>query len=1145
MRKSSTTNIFNGGLIMDLNPLTTPNNVLTDALNATLITYNGNEYALQNDMGNGRVETAYLPEGYIPLGTAELGGIIYIVSYNPLIKKCQIGSFPSPERIFLPSELQQVVGQQIITNNFYTNNSLHITSPYIRLILLDQILYPGDKFIVNCSNLDSENTSILSAYGNQEHNHNLDPRYLKLKIISIQDNGTITDLTDQLIWYDNDYYINDDQYQEDSTQLDIDEYRNLVTSNYNVFSSKVSGKLAVIAQLECIDTFSVAWNALKDSNSKWNIYLLLNWTYENEESRNKINLYGVYYNSNNESKEIVLSYPVNSEPGYSSTDILAVSPDTVFLNPVVSESNFGKIQLKDQSNELNINYDDSNSLRLNDGTDNQFILSTPVYTQTGDEPNNELTLEVYPTMPFGILDWLKQTFTIDLGLLGSGEIKLERYKYYVEDNIITLSYGISAYPELNKEVSSVQFAFYSINDDLVRQINEGINIDNVRYIKQINEEQEEVTYESTDSGETLLKAIRPDLESETPAYSFSLENQSSYSGNFTKVINKEDLGESISSAYLVEIAIDYNNSEKIYYYYRIMYTTDIFNSRYITVDDFSNIVLNDVLEESEFTTIENEKVNLFENIITEMEKSESDIETQIPSYQETQLTTNDQYYIKVNASISISYDLKYNLSVGQDTFDVTLTCGKGQNGVSQSCSGEVKSNNIQLTELDNLTSINPGSNEVTPSDNTITINSKNYTIKVPIYLSYDTPITVNVPYELVRAICNYVWLAVGGYDHECKFKLFDSWRGNELCSSGAGKDDDLDQSFSSYTEVYSYLQKLLDETDFLIVPIITYKSGKKGEEFTECEFHSDGDWVYKLRNNEQEQGSSRSVAVFYAMKRTNGDVLLFTFDRSLTTTSSSTATLFGESSLSLNYTTQGEFHEGDPHHYSPVAVLSSPLQNYLASNISTTPDTEENVVTGPYGYFNNYYKVVEVNSTHQIYQLTTVNYYDEIIHTLTVKGEDMPYNKSLKIKGTTIPLKSDLNIKNLQYIAKGKATSDYQYQNRISLMSIINRITTLDPNMQFVKVGNEYKQTSINPKRIYDKNFNILAYLKIPTNVTSSPAESWDITRDSKMLLSGDSGYIRVSTDYTQGNYWFNAWNEEQSIKARNAAKRIHSTDIY
>ena len=60
MSKLEATNVFSEGLITDLNPITTPNNVLTNALNATLITMNGNEFVLQNDLGNGRVETAKL-----------------------------------------------------------------------------------------------------------------------------------------------------------------------------------------------------------------------------------------------------------------------------------------------------------------------------------------------------------------------------------------------------------------------------------------------------------------------------------------------------------------------------------------------------------------------------------------------------------------------------------------------------------------------------------------------------------------------------------------------------------------------------------------------------------------------------------------------------------------------------------------------------------------------------------------------------------------------------------------------------------------------------------------------------------------------------------------------------------------------------
>ena len=110
-------NTFSGGLVMDLAPDTTPNTVLTSALNATLVTFNGNEMQLQNDMGNGRVETARLPEGYIPVGTCEFGDIIYIVSYNPLTNKSQIGCFPSPERNISSEEVGST-GQTLSSADF-------------------------------------------------------------------------------------------------------------------------------------------------------------------------------------------------------------------------------------------------------------------------------------------------------------------------------------------------------------------------------------------------------------------------------------------------------------------------------------------------------------------------------------------------------------------------------------------------------------------------------------------------------------------------------------------------------------------------------------------------------------------------------------------------------------------------------------------------------------------------------------------------------------------------------------------------------------------------------------------------------------------------------------------------------------------
>ena len=89
------TNTFSEGMIKDINPINVPQTALTDCKNGTIITYNGNEFSLQNDMGNCELINCKLPTGYVPVGMKEYGGILYIVSYNPVLNKTEIGSYPS------------------------------------------------------------------------------------------------------------------------------------------------------------------------------------------------------------------------------------------------------------------------------------------------------------------------------------------------------------------------------------------------------------------------------------------------------------------------------------------------------------------------------------------------------------------------------------------------------------------------------------------------------------------------------------------------------------------------------------------------------------------------------------------------------------------------------------------------------------------------------------------------------------------------------------------------------------------------------------------------------------------------------------------------------------------------------------------
>ena len=49
-------NTFSEGINYDLNPLVTPSNTLSDCVNGTLLTFNGDELVLQNDAGNSRIK---------------------------------------------------------------------------------------------------------------------------------------------------------------------------------------------------------------------------------------------------------------------------------------------------------------------------------------------------------------------------------------------------------------------------------------------------------------------------------------------------------------------------------------------------------------------------------------------------------------------------------------------------------------------------------------------------------------------------------------------------------------------------------------------------------------------------------------------------------------------------------------------------------------------------------------------------------------------------------------------------------------------------------------------------------------------------------------------------------------------------------
>lgn len=262
--KKEAINTFGDGLIMDLHPLTTPNSVLTNCLNGTIITYNGNEFVLQNDIGNGKVGTAYLDKGYVPVGIKEHGGIIYVASHNPITGKSQIGSFPSPQQLFNAEDLN-IKALELSFGAFIGQIEAPTGSPAIPSIKLehyktpifqdsttgkDKIFHPGDNFVITTRSITS---NVLQG---------IKDGFIQLRLGVVNKDGTLEYLdNNSLRQYS--YTINNSLTNTVAlwiyplpTNVKIEDILRTYDA-VQVFTGKSSGALVVSVELQTFDTFNL------------------------------------------------------------------------------------------------------------------------------------------------------------------------------------------------------------------------------------------------------------------------------------------------------------------------------------------------------------------------------------------------------------------------------------------------------------------------------------------------------------------------------------------------------------------------------------------------------------------------------------------------------------------------------------------------------------------------------------------------------------------------------------------------------------------------------------------------------------------------------------------------------------------------
>ena len=402
MERLTQTSQFNGGMIKDLHPLVTPNTVMTDCLNGTLITYNGDEFILQNDMGNYAFQQGSLTPNYVPVGLKEYGGLLYIISYNPIENKAEIGTFPAPQTIFNNIEGNNTnnslnfIELEDSTYSFYSN----INNQPVTLLSKDKdinfYLSPGDEYLLYYKNDKGELEDLLSS-----STEKLNWQHLNLYV-----------LTDENKLYRINNYINFRTEQDVETSTD-----------YKPISWEIPGWLAARFEINTPEEFGVYF---EQSN------VTVNQTSDNK--------YVVTPTGNLKLKTIWSKETYdNVRLNYIKDNLCFIFHDTSDIKSDINEKTKNVKHYKVKQSEISIlEYNDVQSIlhATYQKTDVEYNYVTPAL-KVGD---NYIIYDQFTTVIS------TESQTIDANKITFGE---EYFKYYVDQNSTTLYFDFKAAPGIN------------------------------------------------------------------------------------------------------------------------------------------------------------------------------------------------------------------------------------------------------------------------------------------------------------------------------------------------------------------------------------------------------------------------------------------------------------------------------------------------------------------------------------------------------------------------------------------------------------------------------------------------------------------------------------------------------------------------
>ena len=614
---------FIGGMKKDFSPLISSNDTLTDALNATIITFNGNEYMLQQDMGNGRIETAYLPKGYVPVGIAEHGGIIYVASYNPLTQRSQIGSFPSPERNIASDENGSNKGQTFSTTDFVEDDKV-VTLSLTKVFPMDDIIRPGDKFYFYLNQPVQEDLNYLQGYNNQN--------YLPLKITPgiISSDGEFLSILDSIVEDDDQLYWADPK--DNSSTVNESIY-------LETYNSKIAGNLALSGELECINSISVTVNTGKvtvgTDQEQYQFQINMSVDYSTLASIVNFRGYKVELSTDSESKYIILDRW--------DTDTNSSSKTAHYTN------NFSRTRYT----WTNVDTPTSSDAIYNPGVAT-YLYQVPT---SQFELDSNLTITVTPLMTYGELTEYSQELVIDTSKIGSGEFNITSYKFMhnIADGLTQLYFNIESYPLVNETINSVTLNFYSYSkwNELAGSPYAG-------------------------NYSTIINTIN---KSDLLVYSTQIPKQNSYNGIRTINIQSDFLPS--KDEYIIEMIINKStttytdngngtSTESQQYQYFGLLTTEMFNAEYY----------DDTYDTENFSTFTQDAVNAKLSLINS-EPNRTMIRSNMPGsiITEDSTTTSITKTSSATMTVTDTYKLSSNISISNDQNYVFDTVSLGDSKI--------------------------------------------------------------------------------------------------------------------------------------------------------------------------------------------------------------------------------------------------------------------------------------------------------------------------------------------------------------------------------------------------------------------------------------------------------------------------------